>query len=192
MRKVVPLPTSLSTSIRPLCFSIMPHATASPRPVPLAPLVEKNGSKIFCRLAAEMPHPVSLTRISILFGGDLGIAGGRFEIGDELNGTAVLADGVVGIEQQVYQDLLDLIGVGVNPGQIGAQIRLQFHVAGIHLGLHDLNRPFCDLVDVARMLFRGRLAGEIQQPFHDPAAALGFAHDHFQVVFEFGLVFAHA
>ena len=31
--------------------------------------------------------------------------------------------------------------------------------------------------------------GEIQQTLHDPPAALGFSHDHFQVLFEFGFVF---
>ena len=34
-RKTVPFPTTLSTSIRPWCFSMIPYDKESPRPVPL-------------------------------------------------------------------------------------------------------------------------------------------------------------
>ena len=61
-RKMVPLPTTLSTAICPPDCVTMPYAVDKPRPVPLpATLVVKNGSKMRARVAASMPEPVSLT-----------------------------------------------------------------------------------------------------------------------------------
>jgi hypothetical protein len=59
---VVPFPTSLRTSIRPPLRSTMPSTVDKPRPVPdSSALVVKNGSKIRSRVAASIPHPLSLT-----------------------------------------------------------------------------------------------------------------------------------
>ena len=59
---VVPCPGSLYTQmVPPLCWT-MPNTVDRPRPVPLpVPLVVKNGSKIWARVASSMPVPVSVT-----------------------------------------------------------------------------------------------------------------------------------
>ena len=59
---VVPLPTSLSTSIQPWCCLAMPYTVARPSPVPFPVLlVVKNGSKILGRTSGAIPQPLSLT-----------------------------------------------------------------------------------------------------------------------------------
>src|SRR5581483_9254978 len=64
--KVLPRPSSLSISMRPLCSRTISALRKSPRPVPRAgSFVEKNGSKRCARAAAGIPRPVSVTAISI-------------------------------------------------------------------------------------------------------------------------------
>ena len=65
MRKVLPLPTSLSTSRAPPNRVRMPWQIESPSPVPRPTgLVVKNGSNSRDMCSAEMPQPVSLIAIS--------------------------------------------------------------------------------------------------------------------------------
>jgi len=45
----------LFTLIRPSCFWMIPMLTHSPRPVPVMPLVEKNGSKMRASVSFDMP-----------------------------------------------------------------------------------------------------------------------------------------
>ena len=49
----------LTTEIRPPRRSTMPLTTHSPIPVPLSPLVVKNGSKMVPMFSTGTPHPVS-------------------------------------------------------------------------------------------------------------------------------------
>src|SRR5262249_60041020 len=64
-RNVAPLPSSLSTSIRPLCSRTISAVMKRPRPVPWpASLVEKNGSEMCLRSGAEMAWAVSAVAIS--------------------------------------------------------------------------------------------------------------------------------
>ncbi|MNN21822.1 hypothetical protein D3C81_1351570 [compost metagenome] len=60
--KVVPLSSTLLTSIRPPMLSMMRWHDTSPRPVPLG-LVVKNGLNKRCNVASSMPMPSSLTRM---------------------------------------------------------------------------------------------------------------------------------
>src|SRR5450759_3771894 len=64
--KVVPRPSSDSTSMRPLCRSTMPRLIAKPSPTP-CPLsfVVRKGSKICGNASGAMPAPSSRTWISI-------------------------------------------------------------------------------------------------------------------------------
>ena len=57
---VLPLPASLSTSMRPPLASTSFRLTASPSPMPLG-LVVKSGSNSFFMFSGVMPVPVSLT-----------------------------------------------------------------------------------------------------------------------------------
>ncbi len=60
--KDAPRPGSLSTSMKPPLCLTMPYTVASPSPVPFpTSLVVKNGSKIWARVAASMPCPLSVT-----------------------------------------------------------------------------------------------------------------------------------
>ena len=60
--KVVPRPSSLSTSMWPRLCSTMPYTVERPSPVPFpCSLVVKNGSKMCAAVSALMPVPVSLT-----------------------------------------------------------------------------------------------------------------------------------
>lgn len=60
--KMVPLPTSLCRiTTSPPCSRAILRVTASPSPVPLAPLVLMNGRKISACLSAAMPGPLSRT-----------------------------------------------------------------------------------------------------------------------------------
>ena len=60
----VPVPTVLSTRIRPPCSLTIPYETDRPRPAPVG-LVVKNGSKFCPRCSGAIPCPVSVTDISI-------------------------------------------------------------------------------------------------------------------------------
>src|SRR5688572_13011773 len=63
--KVLPLPTSLSTRIRPRCLSTILRTMSRPRPVPSpAGLVVKKASKMRSRTSSGMPQPVSATDTS--------------------------------------------------------------------------------------------------------------------------------
>ena len=65
IRNVVPVPTWLSTMMRPPCRSTMPWTIDRPRPDPSpTSLVVKNGSKIFGITSGGMPGPSSATVIS--------------------------------------------------------------------------------------------------------------------------------
>jgi hypothetical protein len=65
--KAVPLPTVLSTRIRPLCSSMIALHAESPKPVPPFPeasgpdFVVKNRSKIFGSSSLGIPGPLSRT-----------------------------------------------------------------------------------------------------------------------------------
>lgn len=62
MWNVVPIPTSLATSIHPWCCCTMPKTVASPIPVPFPmSFVVKNGSKMRGRFSGGIPQPLSLT-----------------------------------------------------------------------------------------------------------------------------------
>ncbi len=64
-RKVLPLPTSLSTSIRPPKLVTMSWQMGRPSPVPTPTgLVVKNGSNNRSRFSAAMPEPVSRTSMA--------------------------------------------------------------------------------------------------------------------------------
>jgi len=62
---VVPLFSSLATSILPLCRSTIAYTTESPKPVPVLEstpfLVVKNGSNIFDIYSLVVPQPVSVS-----------------------------------------------------------------------------------------------------------------------------------
>ena len=58
---VVPRPSSLSTSMEPLCLLTMPKLTARPIPVPAFPLVVKKGSNKRDFTSGGIPVPVSVT-----------------------------------------------------------------------------------------------------------------------------------
>ncbi len=68
---IVPLPSSLSIRIPPLCPRTIPSTAGSPRPRPKN-FVVKNGSKIRDCKSFEMPVPVSLTCTKAYFPGESG------------------------------------------------------------------------------------------------------------------------
>src|SRR5579884_498488 len=64
MKKWVPWPGALCTSIVPPCRWMIVQETASPSPVPSTPRVVKNGSKMRATTSGAMPTPVSPISIS--------------------------------------------------------------------------------------------------------------------------------
>lgn len=66
MVKQDPAPTVLSTLIDPPARRRISRVIDRPSPVPLAPLVEKNGSKTLARTSSDMPVPVSHTSITTM------------------------------------------------------------------------------------------------------------------------------
>src|SRR5262245_26905627 len=98
---VVPWPGEVSTRISPPCRRTIEYVMDRPRPEPASPLVEKNGSKMRCRMLSDMPTPVSatVTRTARPGGGrGAGVSG-------PAGGGAALGLGVHGVRAQVGQRL---------------------------------------------------------------------------------------
>src|ERR1051325_11104142 len=108
MRKVVPVPGSLCTSIAPSCACTMPCTTARPRPVPSpTDFVLKKGSNMRSRIRGSIPVPESDTvkRVHVC---------GLWRDPGQLDGDAAGAalHGLPRVRAQIDQELVDLRGVG--------------------------------------------------------------------------------
>src|SRR5438445_299730 len=106
MRKMVPRPTSLWTSIQPWCCWTMPKTVARPRPVPLpTSFVVKKGSKMCSLISAGMPLPVSVTARQAKAPGRAGGLQGaqrvEFDDGHLNDEPSAVGHGVAGVDGQV-------------------------------------------------------------------------------------------
>jgi hypothetical protein len=110
MRKRVPRPTWLSTSMRPWWARTMRWTIMRPRPVPFFLVVWK-GLKSWLMVSWGMPPPVSPTlnqRPSAW------LAGGDGEVPPRVMAC-------IGVADEVHEDLLDLVGVEPPGGRPGAR-----------------------------------------------------------------------
>ena len=108
MLKTVPVAAvvrRLRTRTEPWCLRMIWSLTQRPRPVPVASLVVKKGSKMWRRASWEMPQPVSATetrmpRIALL----------ERAVGADDEAAAVGGHGVEGVADEVGEELAELAG----------------------------------------------------------------------------------
>ena len=90
---------------------------------------------------------------------------------------AALRHGVNGVDHHCEHNLLDLVGVAANVGQLLAQPQVQLDVAHVHLVLNQADAAVDHLREVGPLQVHGRNPREGQQVLHKFAATLALAGD---------------
>ena len=104
--KVVPCPGSLSTAIWPPLWLMIPCTIERPSPVPAAPLVVKNGSKIWATVCSVHADPVVSDDQQ-----RLALVGCPCDFDREVS---AVGHRIASVDCQVRDHLLDLCPVGVD------------------------------------------------------------------------------
>ena len=168
-RTSCPAPTRVSNVRSPACFSRMiVRAIARPWPVPRpTSLVVKKGSKIRERISSGMPQPSSLTemmtsspRCCVL----TRINPRRPRVLDDV------ADGVRGVDHQVQDDLVDVVDVASDGGDV-AELGLQVGHVLVLVGRDD-QRALDGAVEIDRRHLVRPGVRELLHRADDPRDAL--------------------
>ena len=91
--------------------------------------------------------------------------------------------GMLGIYDDIQEDLLQVKGITINFGQIRGKISINFYVAYLLLVRTKFQYCFYRLVYIHWLLFFGLFAGKGKEIFHYIRSALGFPVDGFNVFF---------
>ena len=173
----VPLPTVLSTRMRPWWASMIWRQEDRPRPVPPLPvssgpvLVVKKGSKIRGSLSAGMPQPVSRTTRSTV-----SAAASCSQANEH---AAAAGHGLAGVDQQVEQHLLNLVADRQHVGHVG-QVRFDRDAILGQLALQQHERVVDDLLQVGRLEVARAVAGDGENGAGDLRGPLRGGEDFFE------------
>ena len=143
-------------------------------PFPIA-LVVKNGSKIrFCTSSGRRAIVVHLE--------DHGVTFGLLPRAKDERAAAVCVEHrLLGVDDEVQQDLLDLVRIGKDGRKARGQ-RLEDHDVRDALLMHPQRQRFADhLIQVHRRPGRVTLPGERLQVAHDAGGALGGVVDGVEI-----------
>src|ERR1035438_417671 len=103
------------------------------------------------RCSGAMPLPESVIRASTC----------PFQCGDAQITTT--GHGILGIEQQVEEDLLQFAWVTVDGRQLLGQVEIQADLCGLELVFEQCERVANNLVEVGLTKLGSRRAGEVEQ-----------------------------
>ena len=178
-RNVDPFPTSLSTSIVPPWASTIPWLTDNPSPVPIPILGGEKGienpPEVFLGYSAS---GIGDRKFHHRHGDGAGLRRSRLRQPPRADDDAALSiNRMLGVDQQVHDDLLDLVRIDPDLRQGAIEIQGDGDIAQIGRPFDKTRGVFDDLVEVGEFLLRRLLPGEIEQPSDDAGAPLGLP-DH--------------
>ena len=155
--------------------SAMPRLTERPRPVPCPDsFVVKNGSKMRPASATGTPGPLSDTSTNTRWPS----TPVRTAIAASRRGS----DGLLGVQQQVEHDLLNLLAVDDDDRNVVRQLFAQLDVRRPAFEGAEHERRAHDFVQVGDRPIQRRLAGEGQQMVDDLRDAVGVGVNLLQIV----------
>ena len=185
-QKVLPMPGSLSTPIRPPIISTSLAEIARPSPVPpnrrvVEPSACSNGSKIACSFSAGMPMPVSAIREAE----DDPVNAGLLQR-DSDDDLALLGE-LDGVADQVDQDLAQPAGVAdQRVGDIGGDPAGQLQALGVRRSARVCSVSFHGFAQRERCRVEAELAGldlgEIEDVVDDRQQRIGRAFHQAEVL----------
>ena len=156
-------------------------------PCPTA-FVVKNGSKTRGSTSGAMPGPLSSTSMRTHSAPvhDVAAHADADPVARHASGASAGAgrrrarpceDGLLGIEHEVQDHLLQLMGVAIGGGKIGRDARPRLDAGQAQLGGAQEERLLDDLGQRHRAARRRALAGEEQQPLDDLGHPVALGHD---------------
>jgi len=163
----VPWPTSLSTSMRPPWVVMMPWQTARPRPVPTPlGLGGEEGLEGPAQHLGRHPGPVV---------GDREPHGVVRRLGPELEPplTRALLERLLGVDHQVGDDLVQLVGVAVDRRQAARHVHHHPHAARAQRVAGELQGTLDRGREVHRAEAWWLLPRHGEEALDDPGAPLG-------------------
>ncbi len=109
-----------------------------------------------------------------------GVGDQGFDVAVDQRGDAqapAAGHGVLGVQQQIEEDLLQLAGVAVDGGQLVGKIEIDQDLRGLELVLEQRKRVANDLVQVGGAELGGGSAGEVEQAVGDFGGAEALLRD---------------
>ena len=153
----------------------MPCDTHNPRPVPFSSLVEKNGSKMCGRYSSAMPLPVVADLdVDRVRHQELGVGAVR-SARRHRRSCRLRAWPADGVEHQVQQHLLDLVGRGDHRRQVRIEVVFDVHarLAQVLVDQRSRTPRSARFMSVGSMLRRAVEAEHLAQDARDAVGLFG-------------------